>query len=926
MRIPLATYRLQFNSQFDFEQALKILQYLCDLGISDIYASPVLKAKSGSPHGYDLVDPFVINPQLGGQDGFENLVVQAALKGLGWVQDIVPNHMSFDSENPYLMDVFENAGLSKYRGYFDIEWSHPYENLNGKALAPFLGELYGTCLDSAQIKLKLDQAGFFLTYFDFTFPVRIDDYPAILKRGLSSLDEKAVREEPFLKFSDLIRSFEDAQGLTDPQERYKEASGNKSSLWKFYQEEDLIRGYIEKLLKDINGEKGNPDSMNELDALLSRQNFRFSFWKVGNDELNYRRFFTINGLISVKIEKEEVFDFIHSLIIRLVREGKVTGLRIDHFDGLYSPLEYTGRLRKDLADTYIVCEKILDLFEGLPSQAPLQGTTGYDFLNFTNSIFIEKKNEKNFNRVYSGFIQGSMNYQELLRAKKRLFMREYMAGDIDNLARPLISLLGKSRYGKDLTIYALKRAIVEMLAHFPVYRTYRSGENIFQQDEAYIKEAAAGSKNNNPGLFNELEIIQRILLFNYGNPIPSQEKEEWLNFTGRFQQLSSAVMAKGLEDTFFYIYNRFLSLNEVGGNPSVFGLSVGDFHDFNIRRLAHWPHTMNASATHDTKIGEDVHSRLNVLSEIPREWGVVLREFSRINESKKKKNNRHAFPERNDEYRIYQILLGAFPFFEHEIPEFGERMKNYIIKAVKEAKVHTNWLSPDLVYEEACADFVKAILDSAGFLNAFLPFFNKVAFYGIFNSLSAVLLKISSPGLPDFYQGNELWDFSLVDPDNRRLVNYEKRQGFLSDIMDKEKKDPKKLVIELFDSRHDGRLKLFLIYKLLTARKANHEIFQQGTYLPLKTAGKFKDHVVAFLREFKEKQAVVVAPRFLTGVILPPSLPTGGAVWQDTFLLLPKNNVKTWRNTVTGETIAGVQKLSIGSIFNLFPSALLISE
>jgi len=929
MKIPIATYRLQFNPEFNFEAAGKVLGYLAALGISDIYASPVLKARKNSPHGYDLIDPTQINPELGGEENFIRLLEDTKSKGLGWLQDIVPNHMAYDSQNIYLMDIFENGNFSKYRDYFDIEWAHPRENLNEKALAPFLTEFYGTCLDKTEIQLNFSEGRFFFRYADFAFPMRIEDYPNVLKRNLSILESKlGSGHADLIKFSQVVQAFEHINEFEDINERYKQISDLKASLYTLYQTQGAIREYLDLILKDINGLKDNPGSLDELDALLSRQNFRFSFWKVGNDELNYRRFFTINELLSVRIEREDVFEFFHSLIFRLLNEGRITGLRIDHFDGLYDPLSYLSRIKSKTGDTYLVAEKILDLFEIFPEGAPLEGTTGYDFLNFVNGIFIEKKNEKKFNRLYARFSGNNPDYAELLKAKKRLIMREYMAGDIDNLARPLVKLLSRSRYGKDFTMYALKRAIVEMLAHFPAYRTYISGEKICAGDEAYIKEAAAGSKNDNLGLLYELEIIERILLLNYGGPIPAQEKDEWVNFTRRFQQLCSSAMAKGLEDTFFYIYNRFLSLNEVGGNPFVFGLQLKDFHEFNAKRMQRFPYTMNASSTHDTKRGEDVRCRLNVLSEVPREWAARLSEFFKINKARKKILNSGPAPENNDEYFIYQVLVGAYPFFEHELPEFQQRMKAYIVKAVREAKVHTGWLKPDAPYEEACGSFIDEILGtqkSASFLSVFLPFQKKIAFYGVFNSLSQTLLKMCSPGIPDIYQGAELWNLSLVDPDNRKAVDFEKRSAYLTDIINKEQADIFSLITELFSFKEDGRIKLFLIYRILKTRNKYRDMFQKGGYIPLKAGGTFKEHVVVFLREYENSRVIIIAPRLLTGLIKEGNYPLGTQVWLDTFVFVPKGKGSKWSNMITGEVVKGEQKLSVGLVLQHFPVALLMN-
>lgn len=926
MNIPSATYRIQFHAGFTFDSAAGILPYLKELGISHIYASPILKAKKGSQHGYDVVDPARINPELGGMEKFDSLIEKLKACNLAWIQDIVPNHMAYDPQNLYLMDVLEKGIRSKYRNYFDIEWEHSYEDLYGRVLAPFLGEFYGTCLDRAEIQLCFSKQGFFFSYADFIFPLRIEDYAWILKFDLQSLEQKMGREDKvFSAFCGIINDFDRTAELKDPNEYYTRITSLKESLDRLYHTSPQVSDYINSVLKRINGVKEQPNTLDQMDALLCQQNFRFSFWKVGNEELNYRRFFTINSLVCLRTEENDVFDFIHSLIFRLVNEQKIAGLRIDHLDGLYNPLEYLRRLKEHVPDTYVIAEKILDLFEALPQDMGLQGTTGYDFLNFNNGIFVEKDNEKKFNKLYVGFTEMKTSCSDLITQKKRLFMGTHMAGDIDNLARLLKKILGASRYGRDITIYGLRRGIVEMLAHFPVYRTYVFQGNLSRQDECYIREAAACAKNSQPRLIYELDLIVRTLLLYYGAETPEQEKQDWMRFTKRFQQISGALMAKGAEDTMFYIYNRLLSLNEVGGNPSVFGISLKDFHDFNIRRLGQSRHSLNATATHDTKRGEDARARLNVLSEMPKEWASALREFAKANKKFKKSFNGIFAPDKNDEYLIYQALLGAYPFLEKDVANLRERIKAYIVKAIREAKVHTAWIKPDTAYEDACLNFTDGILDSKRFLNAFLPFQKNIAFYGIFNSLSQTLLKFASPGVPDIYQGSELWDFNLVDPDNRRPVDFEKRENFLNWIKTKEEDLPG-LIKELFAHKEDGRIKLFTIHRLLKARNMFRELFQNGEYIPLETEGKHQNNIIAFARQHQNACCIAIAPRFLSKIVKEDAFPLGEQVWQDTAVSLPEGLPFSWVNIITGQNLETEKTINIGRVLDIFPVSLLIWE
>lgn len=929
MKIPLSTYRLQLHSAFPFDSARSLLSYLQELGISHIYASPILKAKSGSMHGYDVVDPEVINPELGGEEKFHSLIEKARSYSLGWIQDIVPNHMAYDSENYSLMDVLEKGKNSLFRDYFDVDWDAPYEYLHDCLLAPFLGAVYGTCLDNAEIQLLFYEGGFGFCYAESVFPVKVEEYPFILRLDWTALEQKAGSgSDDCVQLMKLIQAFEKIGEMSDLKERSHSILMLKSSLHDLYHARPLISDYIEGILKRFNGQAHQPASMNELDALHLKQNFRLSYWKVSNEELNYRRFFTINNLISLNVGRKEVFDFVHKKIFSLLNEQKIDGLRIDHMDGLYNPLEYLSRIRQLFPDTYIVAEKILDLFEPMPQCLRLQGTTGYDCLNFINGLFVEKKNEKRWTKTYVAFTGITRPYEDLVLQKKHLFMDRCLAGDIYNLAHLLKKILGISRYGRDMTVYGLKRAIFEILAHFPVYRTYVFREHLTYRDEGYIKQAVASAKNSNPTLHHELDLIERTLLLSYGPETPESERQEWARFTERFQQISTALMAKGMEDTIFYIYNRLLSLNDVGGNPALFGISINDFHEYTIRKAHEWPHSLNTTSTHDTKRGEDVRARLNVLSEMTQEWSDFLKETARVSKRLKKTLFGKVIPDRNEEYFLYQTMLGSYPFSEEEVPLFYERMKKYMIKALREAKLHTSWNNQDAAYEEACMHFLDALFDrerAARFWELFLPFQKKISFYAIFNSLAQVLLKVACPGIPDFYQGTELWDLNLVDPDNRREVDFGKRIYFLQQIQRKEH-HLTTLLQELWSHKEDGRIKLWLIYTLLKTRNAMKELFQHGDYIPLEVKGRLQHHVIAFARRYNHSYAIAVAPRLLSKLIQEGEMPVGASFWQDTALLIPQEFPMVWTHALTGRETKRTAELLIGDMLDSFPVGLLTTE
>lgn len=929
MRIPASTYRFQFHSEFPFQSAKNIIAYLAELGISDIYASPIFKARKGSTHGYDVVDPTLLNPELGTSEDFETLVSDIKARDMGWVQDIVPNHMAYDSENTWLMDVLENGTDSEASDYFDIEWEHPYEDFKGRVLAPMLGNFYGESLENGEIQLQYDESGLTVNYYSLRLPVKIESYTRFLTQNLGQLARLLGRRHPdFVKLLGIFYLIKNAPAEPRGKERYDEIAFVKGLLWELYTQNPEVKDFIDNNIKFFNGENEHQDRFTYLDSLLNEQFYRLSFWKVGAEEINYRRFFTVNELISVKVQEIKVFHKTHAFISQLVEEGKVTGLRIDHIDGLYDPTEYLKRLRAKVGDAYITVEKILEFKEKLPETWQIQGTSGYDFLNYVNGIFCQGKNEQQLTDLYQKFTGIDTPYEQLFIDKKQLILEKNLAGDIDNLARILKTIAGQTRLGIDFTMNGLKRTLAEVLVLFPVYRTYVNGDGLSKEDPTYIKEVIEAARGRIPLLVNELNFIEKLLLLEWEESLTPEQKGLRLHFVMRLQQLSGPLMAKGIEDTLFYVYNRLISLNEVGGHPGKFGLTIADFHKFNQEQNSTWTHKMNATATHDTKRGEDARARLNVLSEIPEEWENQVETWSDINRSCKIDVRGKAVPAPNDEYFFYQTLVGSYPFNESENEAFVGRIKDYMLKSVREAKLYTAWLRPDSAYEEGFLAFVDKVLDfdeSNSFIQEFLPFQKRVAGYGIFNSLSQTLLKYTSPGVPDTYQGTELWDLSMVDPDNRRPVDYEQRITFLKEIKEKAQTDILKLIDGLLSHKEDGRIKLFLTYKVLQAIKANIAVFQKGDYQPLEVSGKFKEHIVAFARSNGNKTIVIITPRFLTSLIKPGKYPLGEQVWQDTCVHLPSGASSSWQDAITNQKIQTNGTLPVGEALKYFPVALLSS-
>jgi len=929
MIIPSATYRLQFNRAFNFKEAAEVIPYLAASGISHVYASPVFKARPGSAHGYDIVDPLQVNCDCGGYDDLRQLRAEVEKRGMFWLQDIVPNHMAFDSDNSLLVDVLEHGERSPYFHYFDIDWNHTDESMKGRLLAPFLGKFYAECLESGEITLQYADGNLSIRYYNLRFPCRIESYAEVFEHNLNILEQRlSGQQSNFIKLLgalQLLKTLTSSQAIDSFTSQMSHA---KKMVWNQYCENSIIKQFIDENIAFYNGSTGAPESFNELDRFISKQLFRLSFWKVAAEEINYRRFFTVNDLISLRVEDETVFEHTHALIFRLIAEGYVNGIRIDHIDGLYDPLTYLKRMRDKAGDSYLVVEKILATKECLPATWPVQGTTGYDFLNIVNGIFCHRDNKTAMSAVYKRFIDRYFDYEDILCDRKRLILGKHMAGNIDNLAQFIKKISSQDRHGRDITLYGLRRALVEVMAHFPVYRTYISNELNSDADQAYIKDAIRKAKTKTPGLIYELSFIERFLLLQYDSSLPEEDKREWVAFAMNFQQYTGPLMAKGFEDTFLYIYNRLISLNEVGSNPQLFGCSIKEFHEFNERKLRTFPLSMNATSTHDTKRGEDVRARINVLSELTKEWEAQIKSWSKINRAKKRKINNQYIPDANDEYLLYQTLIGAYPFDGGQA-HFTDRIKEYIIKAVREAKVHTAWIKPDTAYEEACSAFVENILTPSAenqFLREFIPFQQEIAFYGIFNSLAQTLLKITCPGIPDFYQGTELWELNLVDPDNRRPVDFKKRQSLLQDIIHRAQTNLLELVSELLAAKEDARIKLFLIYRALKARNEAIELFQKGTYLPLMAEGKHKNCVIAFARSYDQRWSITVAPRFFTMLVQPGVYPLGERVWQETSIVLPDNAPEFWQDAITGQQISGGRNLLLGSLMKHFPVALLTAS
>lgn len=928
IRLPFSTYRLQFNKGFGFAAARDIVPYLHDLGISDVYASPIFRAREESAHGYDVVDHNSINPELGTVDEMENLSRDLRERSMGWLQDIVPNHMAYHSENRLLMDVLENGPQSQYINFFDIEWNHHDESLKGKLLAPILGGFFGECLENGDITLDFNQHGLSIRYFSTTFPLRIDSYADVLGNNLVVLRKRMDRKHPdYVKLMGVFYILKNLPDRNESGERDDQIHFIKSMLWELYESNPVIRIFMDENIRLHNGSKGNPGSFKKLSALLAQQFYRLAFWRVGVEEINYRRFFAVNDLISLRVEDREVFDRVHHLPYRLLSSGIVTGLRVDHIDGLYHPQQYLQRLREGAPEAFVVVEKILAAGEPLKPNWPIQGTTGYEFLNAANGLFCMTANSDTMDSAYRNFTGIQLSCGTIANEDKRLLIEKDLYGGLENLVYQLKAIASRFTHASDFTLSGFRKALEEAFVHFPVYRTYINEDGADERDRQVIAWTMEKARASLPSHVHELDFIERMLLAQTVPEFGKEEKKNALEFAMRLQQFTSPLMAKGIEDTFLYVYNRLISLNEVGGNPDTFGITPEEFHAFNRQRLAAWPHSLNATSTHDTKRGEDVRARINVISELPAEWEAHVAEWHAINKAFKHRRNSQFVPDRNDEYFLYQTLVGAWPFEDGDAAAFRKRMDEYLVKAVREAKVHTVWLKPDREYEEGFLDYLSKLLDprpNNPFLTSFLPFQRKVAFYGMFNGLSQALLKITSPGIPDFYQGDELWDLNLVDPDNRRPVDYSVRKRMLEEIREREGRDLPGLLRDMLDHPQDGRCKLFLIYRALKTRATLPSVFQYGEYLALGAEGPRKDSVLAFARTFGKNWCVSVMPRFLTGFVPQGRMPLGREIWGDTRLKVPGDAPVRWVDAISGEELqVEAGGLAVGDILARFPAAML---
>lgn len=966
---PKATYRLQFNKNFTFADAARIAPYLALLGVSHVYASPFLKARAGSTHGYDIIDHNAFNPEIGDESAFETFSDICTEHGLGIILDFVPNHMGIGrDDNRWWLDVLEWGEESPYAGFFDIDWTPAKPELRGKVLIPVLGDHYGRVLEAGELKLAFEAAtgSFDIRYHEHRFPVAPGEYERILRAVLRRYRRahsggEPAHNETLNACEDLSAQFRDVRewspALRQQSARRLEGDQLKRQLAELVSNSPDLAQSIEETLAQLNV-PDDPDARRGMHELLEAQHYRLAYWRVAAEEINYRRFFQINELAGIRVELPAVYEETHRLVLDLVRRRRVHGLRIDHVDGLFDPKQYLQRLQESACAAlgvegreaeengsplfWIVVEKILAVHERLREDWPIAGTTGYEFLNRVHGLFVDPAGGPVLERFYERFSGNHIPFGEIAYISRRQVMDAELASELRVLANEYNHLTESSWLTRDYTLVGLRQALREVAACFPVYRTYVDATGASAEDRRHIDWAIAHARRRSlRGDKTVFDFIQAALstdLSAGGAPISRREVRR---LAMKFQQYSGPVAAKGVEDTAFYRYNQLISLNEVGGEPERFGITVSAFHKAMQDVVRRWPDTMLATATHDTKRGEDARVRIDTLSEVPAEWSRRVRRWATLNHRRKVLVNDEMAPSANDEYLFYQALVGCWPAEFHGdcdldptmVADLRDRMSAYMTKAVREAKTESSWINPNDDYENALLSLIGRCLDvsrSNPFLADFRAFHRTIAIPGAVSGLAQAAIKLTAPGVPDTYQGCELWDLSLVDPDNRRPVDFNDRASRLTRLSDAFAQQREQLASVLLADWTDGTVKLFVVWRLLSLRQALPELFRRGLYTPVEVENEMADHAVAFVRSNGEAQILTVVPRLATRLCSKAGgWPLGEAAWGDTAVTLPVETVNgSWEDIFTGrrvETEEG-ERLLLRHLLADFPVAVLVQR
>jgi (1->4)-alpha-D-glucan 1-alpha-D-glucosylmutase len=901
MRIPVATWRIQFTSDFRFEDARRIVPWLHRLGISHIYASPIFAARPGSTHGYDVTDPTRINEELGGRDAFDMLAAELKTHDMGLVLDIVPNHMAASADNPWWMDVLENGASSRFANFFGINWNIAADEHGARIIVPTLGAPYGEVLDRGELRLILEERGFRIKYYESIFPIGVATWTHVL----SLRPEQRPENHEFIMLVETVERIppRTAAYWEAIEARQFEVGGVKQDLWRLYNADPRVRDFVDVNIGMVNADRWR------LHQFLEAQAYRLAWWRMASEKINYRRFFDVHELAGIRVDDRSVFEATHCLIFDLINAAQLDGLRIDHIDGLFDPKLYLDWLPHE--STYVVVEKILSDREPLPDDWPIRGTSGYDFLALVNSVLIDREGFDRLRAMWSRHTGIAASREDIEYGRKKKVIDELFAGEFQDLGSALASLAEADLYARDLSPRDLRRALIEVTACLVVYRTYTSAEAVSERDRNYllraIEEACEREPSIGPAVY---DFVRRVLTLELPPNLTQEQRGDWLRFVMRWQQISGPVMAKGVEDSTFYLYNPLVSMNEVGSIGRA--IDVGEFHNYLQHRQKRWPNAMSGTSTHDTKRSEDVRARIDVLSEIPDEWLRYLSRWSRWH------RDRRGEVDLNEEWYIYQSLLGVWPLHDADLPGLRERLHGYLRKSAREAREHSSWLNPNEEHEQALLAFTDSLLADERWMADFRRLFEKVEAYGAMNALSQVLLKITAPGVPDLYQGTVDWNFSLVDPDNRRPASTPQ----LTDLG----AGP----LELLETWRDGRIKVFVTEAALAFRKANHELFLEGEYVPLPVTGKRPENIIAYARCREDAWALVVVPRLTSKLSVTVRPPIGIRAWGDTELALPAGAPSGWRNVFTNARLKtrpaegeSPDRLPVFRILEQFPVALL---
>lgn len=941
-RAPRATYRVQLNREFTFNDAAQVVPYFARLGISHLYTSPILKARPGSMHGYDVIDHTVLNPELGTVEDFERLVAVLHQHDMGLIVDIVPNHLGImGSDNEWWLDLLENGPAAQAARHFDVDWRPNRASLRNRVLVPILGGPYGSVLERGELKVEFDveRGGFQVRYFEHTFPIDPREYPKIFA-GMFEAEPLPPDDPDRADFESLMTAFgnlppRDDDSAESKAVRYRDKEAHKRRLVRLIERGPAIREHIEAAVKRLNGTVGDARSFDALDRLLDAQAYRLAYWRVAIDEINYRRFFDVNDLAALRMNEPAVFEQTHALIFRLIESAMIDGLRIDHSDGLFDPQDYFERLQARFGEPaekplYVVTEKILAIHERLPERWAVQGTTGYDFVALMNGWLVNADHEDALTKAYRQFTGVGDTFDELAYQAKKLVMRTSLAAEVEVLATQLDRIAQLDRHTSDFTRASMREAIVETIARFPVYRTYVSERGVSEEDRRIVQWAVNVARANSAGAETTIyDFLRDVLLGDAARDRPESHARAMLEFAMKFQQVTAPVTAKGIEDTAFYRYNRLINVNEVGGDPRRIAFSNAAVHQENLERAKTWPHSMLASSTHDTKRSEDARARIAVLSELPDLWKHHLSRWSRLNRGKRRQLDAGSAPTRNDEYLIYQTLLGIWS--PHEATEsLLARIHAYLVKATREEKRATSWMNPNEQYEQATCDFASRLLEHPeqnAFLKDFTSLAEVVTYFGHLNSLEQTILKLTSPGVPDIYQGTEAISLALVDPDNRRAVDYAAHARLFDELIALSQEDALARLATALSSPYSSDAKLFVISRLLQLRRELAELFANGDYQPLHVDGEQKEHVLAFARTHEHKAVIVVLGKWLAQLMKGERQLPIGEVWGDTSVGPPINPPGVLRDVFGGEVIAASgTSVGVAELFKHAPFAVLLAE